>query len=486
MKLILTNTRVTLEGFSPFIIGRVKEEFSYRIEGAEHSMAFKTGQWDGKECVFKKVKGEISAPSGIAPDLIKFLASLGSRAEIDDRRTLLGPVVEYKWNKKIVLRDYQVEAIYSILKAPLKGHGILSMPIRSGKTKTAAGLIAKIGRRALFVVHAKHLLHQTIESFSEAILGQEIGIIGDGSANLQNITVCTVQSLMALKKRDPDSYSELKYHFDLMITDECHHYRGSGMWYEVIDEIQAPYKVGLSATVFLDSEVEKARGIIWLNAIIGGVQYKVSLDLMVERGYIHKQVVHIIEADAHGVRFEESYGPKVKKKVLADNEQRNKIIVDCATRYLDLGYRVLVITDQIKHIDNIIRLFPEKVRAVKVTGNDKAEKRKEFLQKFSKKKIDILIGTVLGEGVDLPCLEVVINAQGGKDPKDTIQRMRNLTPCAGKKQPILIDFLDVSNKYFLSHSRSRESIYSSFSTFSVEHFKPENYNIEEIARELNE
>ena len=82
--------------------------------------------------------------------------------------------------------------------------------------------------------------------------------------------------------------------------------------------------------------------------------------------------------------------------------------------------------------------------------------------------MDVLLGNVLSEGIDLPCVNVVINAEGGKDDKVTVQRQRNLTIADGKTEAIFVDFLDETNPHLLKHSKARRKMYESESEFEVE------------------
>ena len=80
----------------------------------------------------------------------------------------------------------------------------------------------------------------------------------------------------------------------------------------------------------------------------------------------------------------------------------------------------------------------------------------------------MLLGTVFAEGVDIPEVEVVINAEGGRDAKATMQRMRNMTVAEGKNRALLIDFMDEFNPYLQKHSMERLKVYRSIPEFNVE------------------
>ena len=102
-----------------------------------------------------------------------------------------------------------------------------------------------------------------------------------------------------------------------------------------------------------------------------------------------------------------------------------------------------------------------------ITGRVPGRKRQELIEDYVEGHYKILLGTVFGEGVDLPSVEVVINAEGGRDVKSTVQKMRNLTPKKGKKEAIYIDFVDLMNPYFATHSLERLRVYRAEKAFRV-------------------
>jgi superfamily II DNA or RNA helicase len=102
-----------------------------------------------------------------------------------------------------------------------------------------------------------------------------------------------------------------------------------------------------------------------------------------------------------------------------------------------------------------------------ITGLVNKAQRDKRLSDFSSGRTPIMIGTVFGEGVDIPEIDVVIVASGGQDEKQTMQNLRNLTPSPGKTEAIVIDFMDMSNKYFANHARSRLKVYRSEPEFRI-------------------
>ena len=89
-----------------------------------------------------------------------------------------------------------------------------------------------------------------------------------------------------------------------------------------------------------------------------------------------------------------------------------------------------------------------------------SDEREEIRSSLNKSKYDCVISTsVWREGVDIPNLDCVINACGGKSEIMTLQAIgRGLRKTDDKEEVIIIDFLD-PYKYLALHTIQRLQIY---------------------------
>jgi len=90
----------------------------------------------------------------------------------------------------------------------------------------------------------------------------------------------------------------------------------------------------------------------------------------------------------------------------------------------------------------------------KISGEDRAD----LYKALQEKKIHCIIATVGKEGLNIPRLDAVINAEGLSSSVITLQKMRSLTAASGKKYGIVIDFVDRGD-YLNRHSRHRIKTY---------------------------
>lgn len=478
--LTISNRYVRVDGVDLKTLRALDKACSYKVAGYFFSPAFKARRWDGKEHLFKfSKKTGYRAPAGMAEEIAQLLKKRRVRYAVKFETEFHSKERHYSWNEDVKLRDYQVEAVNAMLHGIVPGRGVLKMPIRSGKTKTVAKILQLIGRRAIFFVPSKWLLYQTIDSLRECMPGAHIGQIGDGVHDVQFFTVATIQSvsLMAPVRKSrkhkgrpahPD-YAELMRTFDVGVFDEAHHIRGDGDWYRVFVDLDARFKIGVSATVFFDNTKEQESGIIWLRGTCGPIRYEVSASRLIKDGYLLPQRVQMHRVDdPSGVR-KSRYSATLKKTCITQNEERNRLIAELASEHAPR--KTIIIARELAHIRAIGEaLDGQDVPYRVLTGSTPQEQRMDYVSEFtSKRGPHVLVGNVLGEGVDIPDVEIVIVAEGGKDEKQTWQRQRNLTIVEGsKKAPLLIDFYDQMNSVFEAHSKARLKVYRSEPEFSAE------------------
>ena len=149
---------------------------------------------------------------------------------------------------------------------------------------------------------------------------------------------------------------------------------------------------------------------------------------------------------------------EARRTLIEENPERNAMVVDLAIKSAREGRRCLVICDTIRHarlISEILR--GEDVRSRMLTGHHDSFLRGQAKKDLKSGALEIMVSTpIWDEGVDLPELEVVIVAAGGKSAARFIQRCgRALRKSAGKDKATIHDFYDVGNKYTVKHSVAR-------------------------------
>ena len=487
VQLIVDNRYVQIKGASRRTIRNLESATSYLVAGFMFSPAFRAKKWDGREHLLKfSTKRGYRAPVGLLGDICDALSAEHTRYELDTGpRERLSKPVSFRWNTGIELRPYQNDAIAAILTEGAwdYGSGLLKMPIRSGKTKTAARLIYELRARTLFIVPSQMLLHQTYDSLEEALPGAHISKIGDGQWDDEgDIVVATVQSLTKraggtfvdpetkkkYKRKPTPEYKELCRKFDLVIFDEAHHLRGDS-WHGVVMDFHARYRIGLSATIYLTHDREVERGAIWLKACCGDVRYEIEPSELIRQGYLMRQNVELVPIrEPEGLK-DRKWSKRLQDDAIYMNSYRNAVCALKAKEKVEEGMKVLVVSRRHAQVDQLCAMLDEIGMTVEaVTGKEGQRRREELVDGFVSGYTQVLVGTVFGEGIDIPAVEAVVNAEGGRDVKATVQRQRNMTKAEGKTKCVFVDMVDLTNEYFAVHSSERVAAYRSEDEYEVE------------------
>ena len=122
--------------------------------------------------------------------------------------------------------------------------GILSLHCGAGKTVIALYLAARVGRKAIVVVHKEFLVHQWHERIRQFLPDARVGLIQQKKADVhgKDIVIAMLQSL-SLREYPPQVLGS----FGTAIFDECHHL-SSEVFSRCLPKIGARVTLGLSAT----------------------------------------------------------------------------------------------------------------------------------------------------------------------------------------------------------------------------------------------
>ena len=113
-----------------------------------------------------------------------------------------------------------------------------------------------------------------------------------------------------------------------------------------------------------------------------------------------------------------------------------------------------------RHGQILMEMMKESGLRVDFIYGESGQTTRQKLNSLASGEIDVLIGsTILDVGVDVPSVGAVILAGGGKAEVEMRQRVgRGLRAKKSGKRVFITDFIDISNKYLLSHSYERKHI----------------------------
>jgi len=470
MRVEIDGPKVSIDRVSRDTIRELDRVLSYPVEGAWFAPSYRRGKWDGKvHFIHVKRGGGYVFPVGLLPEALLTLRNLGFEPEVIDNRPPARELSPHRFDAAVRIRPYQAQAVNALIegKAGVSSLGILKMPIRSGKTLTASVLIEQIGLKTLFVVPSILLVDQSASVFRRVFDGVEVTTLCEGrtASTSAEIVVATFQSLMmGHKKRDMFVEWTLET-TGLLIVDECHHLEAEE-WREPLLQCPAPARVGLSATAYISRRKPNERSALWLKALCGPIVYEVSMDYLVKKGWLVQTEVRLFTIESPLV--DGRWDSRLYDRLITNNHLRNSLIVGSAVEARDKGRSVLVDIGRVEHGKILLSMLRASgLRVELLIGSSQSEDRTEAIARLKAGRLDVVVSTLLGEGVDIPELEVVINAEGGASKKTTIQRLRNMTPAEGKGSATIIDFIDLTNPYLARHSLERLRTYKGEGCFTI-------------------
>lgn len=440
-KIIINSVNSELQGNYP---DQLRKYLSYLSPGYKYSPRYKARQWDGRIYLLKKN----IFPTGLLSKVEKFLVDNHIKYEIDDTRKFkIGDTLSLTENFKAW--EHQTNALRIGLE---KKNGIFAVATSGGKTNIASMLVSEIGQPTIFLTHLKGLLHQTKERF-EQLLGCDVGIVGDSIFKPKRITVASIQTVLrCIEKGEIDWLQDFK----VMICDEVHHL-SSTSWVSVCKLIPAEWRFGLSGTVNLEGN-----GML-LEAYTGPILYDIKLDYLESNHLITPFSVKLIKLNGPIVTGKDY--PTIYQKGIVDNESRNELIIKLTKNYAEKGLPTLVLFRYIKHgtvlseMLNKINLPHELI--YQKTSTDERIRIKNDIESGSCKIL--IASSIFDEGENLPSVSVLILAggeKGGQSGRRLLQRIgRVLRLSEGKKEALIYDFFDNTNRYLRSHSEQRVQVY---------------------------
>lgn len=467
MKLTVRQRYTKLEG-TPEEISILDKRLSVMYPGVQYSARWKamkakadmierqTGKrpktWDGKFHLIKHNKEGYFIPTG----MVEKVKSLVSCTEIDDFRFVgIEDVLNRAKDRArtlqlngIELSDRQRNAIVGAVE---NHSGAILLATNGGKSEVCIGIAEAYGLPALWMVRTKELLHQCADRYYQRT-GKRAGKIGDGEFSIgEEMTVCIVQNI------EPESakWQEILSRFKVLLVDEAAH-ASADTWYAVCMAVPAPFRFALTGT----APSQKYRLYRMMAATGSKIIIRVRNQELIEEGWSATPTIHVQELQyppADHLDYFQAYDKFVRfhkgfmKQVIADAKQ-----------FYDEGKSVLIIVDRKNQGFKLkSELGGRDIECGFLWSGAESFQRKKMLKDFKEGRLPILIGTsVIDEGVDVPAINALILAAGGKAAGRQLQRVgRALRKKLGTNTVDIVDYVFHGNKYMLDHSIKRLKLY---------------------------
>jgi len=369
--------------------------------------------------------------------------------QYDPKGLCLRPVTQLQ------LFDYQEQAVRAWRRSDQRG--VVVLPTGAGKTVVALEAISVAARPALIVVPTLDLLNQWYSRLTDTF-GIEIGLVGQGSCDLRDVTVITYAS--AYRRM-----GEIGGRFGLVVFDEVHHLVSPG-WTEIARLTISPFRLGLTATYDpRQSEV--------LDQLVGPLAYwkpvrelsgsrlapyeviRLSVELSPEERLAYERDEEIcleywrgrphLQSDSRLEILLREQARDVRARRAFEAWRRMRDIIAGARAKLDTleelfhrhaSDRAIVFTAANEMAYKISQLF----LIPAITHQTNARERKTILQRFESGQYKAVVTSkVLNEGVDVPEAAVAIILGGSGSAREHTQRLGRILRQRANKRAVLYE-----------------------------------------------
>jgi superfamily II DNA or RNA helicase len=404
-------------------------------------------------------------PTGWVGSFTERLLKFGHSVEISDQRRKTKDSLSLPY-RGFPLRDYQEEAVIEALK---RNRGIIHHATGAGKTVILGKILSEIGQPALIIVPTRELLRQTVKKMGEYLDPSLVGWIGDSQFKPNFITVAIVNSVWSHIKAGSEELKKVTDKVEVVVVDEAHHITFAGKnkiknsYFKIMQLLDVQYRYGLTATPGEEGSIVREL----LEGATGRVIHHIGASELIRRGLLSQPTVDMYKIS---IPHRISDWQSAYKQNILNNEYRNNLIVELANKYAKQGLSVLI--SAIRVSGHAYPLWQSFDIAGYMVGSTPSNVRESVLDDFSSKRVPILVSTVVNEGVDIPSMDVIIMAGGGKSDKLTVQKVgRALRVSEGKTGCRIIDFYDDDNGILVKQSRARRRVYKNEEEFIVTPYK---------------
>jgi len=437
----------------------LRKHLTYTVNNYQYTTQYKLYGWDGRKTLIYK---DQTAPAGCLYRIRTFL----------EEKLHYNVEVIYKNNYEpcgtsdiygFKLETFQKQAVKRILKYR---RGIISAPVRSGKTAIAAAAIKNIGHYSAWVVtYGKDLVRQTKKDL-EYHLQIPVGIFSEGVYVQGKVMVTSYQAitraLSAVKGKEENvtlkeetqqrnlALLRLVRNVKVVIFDECHHALAPKNNILLNELLSAGYVIGLSGTPKPDNT-----HYLELEAAIGAIIFKVQYKTLINHGRIARPMIVLYQLPYRWYTTGLKEFPDIYATNIVQNMYRNKFIADIVKNLYKSNKTAFVMIRNLLHGPILRALIPG---SVFVKGKISSEIREGLYKALNDKTIQCIIATVGKEGLNIRGLDAMINAEGYKSSVTTMQKLRSLTATKDKKYGIIVDFMD-RGKFLSAHSKRRAALY---------------------------
>lgn len=428
------------------VLVAIDQELSYKPVGYDRTDSYLNGTWDGRVQLFRQSRrgGSWYFASGLLSRVTNVLDIFGVPYTVRETPRQEFDPQGFEWVSPFTLRSYQQEVVDKVYA---KGGGLISLPTGAGKTIIGLRLVQMFDMPTLITVHTNELLYQWKDEIKRH-LGVDCSLVGDGHKDFSAITVATLQTLGSMIRA-----GELRrLEYGMFLMDECHRI-GADVAYSIAMRCTARIRVGLTATAKRTDNAD-----LKIFAATGPITVNLTPCDLIRAGYLAKPRLTLVSVGGSPGFFSQSWAKEYVAQIVT-NDERNEKIVDQVVRLVREGKQTYVHVERINHLELLYNAIAKEIgkeNVARIWGRVSTKDRQRMLKQFKECKINVLVGTILKEGVDLPAMDAIVLAGGLSSPVALVQKVgRVLRRNERFDYAEIIDFIDNCGRFCRKHSELR-------------------------------
>lgn len=444
---------VATANLEPRIQNRIRELAAFHNPAFYKNQAMGLSNFANSRFIYlgSDEKGYIKIPRGLLENVVEECEKADIAYQIQDERCQ-GKKLRLAFQG--TLKETQELAANTLLK---KETGILNAATAFGKTVVCCHIIARLSVSTLILLQSSALLEQWESALHKFLMINEEppeyetptgrkrkrkSVIGK-LQGAHDSTTGMIDIAMAGSVCKKGKFHKRLKDYGLVIVDECHH-AASDTIVEVLQEVNAKYVYGVTATPFRSDGLEKIN-----EMLLGPIRYRyTSKDRAKEQGIEH--LVYPRFTRAVVPRFtQERMHPNEAYAILRENEDRDTIIVNDVIKCVEDGRTPVVLSRYVDHSRKLYeRLAGYADYIFLLSGENSKKEHRAILQQMEQveeKESMILIATgkLIGEGFDFPRLDTLIMAMPVSWKSVVEQYAGRLNrDYEGKESVVIYDYVD--------------------------------------------
>lgn len=420
LKITLANgIYVKKDNIQPRLQNRLREMAAFANPEFHKNKAIGLSNYRNSRIMYlgKDYDDYIRIPRGLFEKLLENCRKSNIEVVIDDKRNN-GREIDVSFAGE--LRDTQEKAINKLNEFD---NGILQAATAFGKTVVCCDLISKKKVNTLILLESTSLIEQWETALNRFLVIQEDipeyftktgqkrkrkSVIGKLQGAHDSTTGIIDIAMVGSIKKNGEFHCRLK-EYGMVIVDECHH-AASETFREVLNEIDAKYVFGVTATPHRSDRLDRINYML-----LGPIRYKFTAKDRAKEQNIQHLVIPRFTRTILPSFGKEALHPNKAYELLRNDDRDNMIIKD-VIRSVEAGRTPIVLSKYVEHSQKLYLSLCERYKNVfLLSGSNSKKVHREIIQKMNSVDVNeelilVATGNLVGEGFDFPRLDTLIMA----------------------------------------------------------------------------